>query len=907
VSLAAGDRLGPYRIEAPLGAGGMGEVYRARDTKLDRDVAVKVLPAHLAAAPDVLARFEREAKAVAALSHPGILAIHDFGRDGETSYAVMELLEGDTLRERLAGGPLPLRKAVEYAGQIAHGLAAAHARGIVHRDLKPENLFVTGDGRVKILDFGLARQDAAPAADDTHSPTLARATDPGSVLGTVGYMSPEQVRGRPADARSDIFSFGAVLHELLTGRRAFQRDTAAETMTAILKDEPAAFATGTDTTAAGLPPGLARLVSRCLEKNPEERFQSARDLAFALEAASTTSSTSVSAVTAGRAPAAWRRALPLVWLVAGGLVGTLATQRLGGVAPVEPPRMRALTFSGQDRDPAASPDGRLVAFSSARDGVSRIWIKQLQGGGEAPLTTGPDRSPRFSPDGSSVLFVRSEGGRQSAYRIGLVGGEPRKLIDDVYVADWFPDGTRLAFLRRGDMGSGAAARYSSLVGVCELASGREQILYKPEGNAALDLRVSPDGRTLGVIEGPLALNTRFEFALVDVAGAGVRKPLPPSHPLGCFAWSGATRLALARAGSALGDGTGVQSRVFLLDPASARERTLLFTAGLFPLAGQIDSRGGSCDVLGPGQLVLDQIDQRMNLEERDLAGAGAPRALTSGNSRDRQPAFAPDASRVVFSSNRSGNMDLWLLQTATGAVSQLTDDPAQDWDPGFTADGQKLLWSSDRSGNLEAWIAAADGSGARQLTHDGVDAENPTATRDGRFVVYSSGHPQRLGIWRIRLDGSEDTQLVKGGALVPDVAPDGRHVLFVTAAGAGARFIRVVAVETGAVLPFQIELRWPPGASGQVLYGRARWTPDGRRIAFIGSNAAGRSGVYLQDFVPGSDTSATRRAVVGFDPGTLTESFGVAPDGRRLVVSTLQESSSLQLAEGLPGLEPPRR
>ena len=200
--------------------------------------------------------------------------------------------------------------------------------------------------------------------------------------------------------------------------------------------------------------------------------------------------------------------------------------------------------------------------------------------------------------------------------------------------------------------------------------------------------MSPDGRTLGVIEGPLSLNTRFEFALVDVAGAGVRKPLPPSHPLGCFSWSGASRLALARAGSALGDGTGVQSRVFLLDPASARERTLLFTTGLFPLAGQIDSRGGSCDVLGPGQLVLDQIDQRMNLEERDLAGAGSPRALTSGNSRDRQPAFAPDASRVVFSSNRSGNMDLWLLQTATGAVSQLTDDPAQDWDPGFTADGQ---------------------------------------------------------------------------------------------------------------------------------------------------------------------------------------------------------------------------
>ncbi len=913
MSFAPGDRLGPYRIDAPLGAGGMGEVYRARDTKLDRDVAIKVLPAHLAEAPEVLARFEREAKSVAALSHPGILAIHDFGREGSTSYAVMELLEGETLRHRLAGGALPLRKAVDYAGQIAQGLAAAHARGVVHRDLKPENLFVTGDGRIKILDFGLARQDTAAGrgADDTHSPTLVRATDPGTVLGTVGYMSPEQVRGQEADARSDIFSFGAVLHEMLTGRRAFQRDTAAETMTAILKEEPAALASGIDTTAIGLPPGLARLVSRCLEKNREERFQSARDLGFALEAASTASSSQAFAVPASGARESWRRALPLAWAAAGVLVGALAMKWLGTPAPSEPPRTRALTFSGQDRDPAASPDGRLVAFASSRDGVSRIWIKQLQGGGEAPLTAGPDRAPRFSPDGSSVLFIRTDAVTRSVYRIGLVGGEPRKLVEDAFLADWLPDGATIAFARlrapQLAAGGGAPRRLASLVGVRELSSGRERILYSPEERAVSGLRVSPDGRTLALIEGPFVLNTRFELVLIDVASGSVRKAIEPGNPLGCLAWSGAGRLSLARAGSPLGDGSGTPSRIFLFDAGRREERTLLFTSGLFPLAGT-DSRSATCDGLGPGRLVLDQVEWRLNLSEVFLSsGAGTPRLLTSGNSRDRQPAYAPDASRIVFTSNRSGNMDLWMLETRSGALRQLTDDPAQDWDPGFTPDGRHVLWSSDRSGHLEIWMAGADGSGARQLTRDGVDAENPNATRDGRYVVYTSGNPERLGVWRIRPDGTEDKQIVPGAALVPEIAPDGRKVLLVTDARDGQRLIRVADIETGALVPFQIEVTWPTSASGQILYGRARWTPDGRRIAFIGSNAEGRSGVFLQDYVPGRDTSATRRVLTGFAPDTLTESLGVSPDGRSLVVATLQEYSSLTLAEGLAGLEPPRR
>src|SRR6202451_2099327 len=282
--LTAGTRIGPYDILAPIGAGGMGEVYKARDTRLGRDVAIKVLPASLAADPERLRRFEQEARAVAALSHPNILAVHDIGRHEGAPYLVSELLEGESLREILGRGPLSHRKAIDYAIQIANGLAAAHGKDIAHRDLKPDNIFVTRDGRVKILDFGLAKtvqkrtvhgQEAGLATMTAVAP----ATDIGTVMGTAGYMSPEEVRGAAVDCRTDIFSFGAVLYEMLSGSRAFKRDTPADTMAAILNDDPP------ETLESGrqVPPALDRIVRHCLEKAPEQRFQSARDLAFDLE------------------------------------------------------------------------------------------------------------------------------------------------------------------------------------------------------------------------------------------------------------------------------------------------------------------------------------------------------------------------------------------------------------------------------------------------------------------------------------------------------------------------------------------------------------------------------------------------------------------------------------------------
>src|SRR5664279_3708593 len=308
MTIPAGTKLGPYEILSPLGAGGMGEVYRARDTRLGREVAVKVLPASFSQDADRLKRFEQEARAAGVLNHPNITAVHDIGTstgDG-APYIVTELLEGETLRARLAGGAIAVSKAIDYAVQIAKGLAAAHEKGIIHRDLKPENLFLTNDGRVKILDFGLAKltQPEGQSGPQTNLPTAAAATEPGVVMGTLGYMSPEQVKGKPADQRSDLFSFGAILYEMLSGVRAFHRDSAAETMSAILREEPPDLSA----TNKSVQPGLERIVRHCLEKNPEERFYSARDLAFDLEALSGLSGTSEAAAKfpGARSRPSWR-------------------------------------------------------------------------------------------------------------------------------------------------------------------------------------------------------------------------------------------------------------------------------------------------------------------------------------------------------------------------------------------------------------------------------------------------------------------------------------------------------------------------------------------------------------------------------------------------------------------------
>src|SRR5262245_59411086 len=362
--LVTGTKLGRYEIRSKLGAGGMGEVYQGRDTQLGRDVAVKVLPTTVSTDPDRLRRFEQEACAASALNHPNILVVHDIGAHDGAPYVVSELLEGETLRKRIGGTPLAQRRAIDYALQITNGLAAAHGKGIIHRDLKPDNIFITNDGRAKILDFGLAKLTQLDGnQSQTDLPTRRVDTDPGVVMGTVGYMSPEQLQGRPLDQRSDIFSFGAILYEMLSGRRAFHGESAAETMSAILKEDPPELSDLNKSVS----PGLERLVNHCLEKNPEARFHSARDVAFALESLSGSGPTSAQAVI----PAVgWRRMKPrevIAWSVAAVAVLALALLLIlnSRRAPAETHAVRfaipaptKTTFGSV----AISPDGQRMAF-----------------------------------------------------------------------------------------------------------------------------------------------------------------------------------------------------------------------------------------------------------------------------------------------------------------------------------------------------------------------------------------------------------------------------------------------------------------------------------------------------------------------------------------------------------------
>lgn len=488
MTLASGSRLGPYEIVSSLGAGGMGEVFRAKDARLGREVAIKVLPRELASDPDRLARFEREARAVAALSHPNILAIHDFGAEGDTTYAVLELLEGETLRAKLKTGPLPLRKVLDYGAQLATGLAAAHDKDIVHRDLKPENIMVTPDGRIKVLDFGLARTDAE--SDVAEGATRTHATEAGLVMGTLGYMSPEQARGKRADRRSDVFALGCVLYEMVTGKRAFPGDSQAESFSAILRDDPPAMSLS----GRQVPAVLQSVVTRCLEKDPDQRFQSARDLAFTLQAV-TIEGTAISGLLA---PAA-RLRLPRLRTVAS-IIALFALSILSGIfagrRPASTPLVRQITF---DR-------GTVRAARFTNDLTSIVYSAAWGGRPVRTFMTRADSENRESTDlglpDAGLLSISDKGQMAVALdqkydawladgrlaEVELLGKNPRPLLDSVREADWLPGSSEMALVRR--------------------VEGRDRVEF-PMGKVVFEsagyvshLRVSPGGDRVAFLDHP---------------------------------------------------------------------------------------------------------------------------------------------------------------------------------------------------------------------------------------------------------------------------------------------------------------------------------------------------------------------------------------------------------------------
>jgi Tol biopolymer transport system component len=513
--VAAGQTFGNYQVVSLIGAGGMGEVYRARDRRLERDVAIKVLPARFADDPDRLRRFEQEARAAAALNHTNILAVYELGVHAGSPYVVTELLEGETLRDALRAGPLPPRKALEYAQQIARGLSAAHDKGIVHRDLKPENLFLPHDGGVKILDFGLAKlTHAETAGAATSAPTMPSQTDPGTVMGTMGYMSPEQVRGQATDHRTDIFTLGAILYEMLSGRRAFRGDTPADTASAILREDPPDFSD----TARNLPPGVEHIVRHCLEKNPAERFQSARDLAFDLERLSGLSGTTsaLRAVDEARPRARWKP-----WLAVAALLAVVAAAYFAGrnlaAGPSAATRSDRLTFRrGFVWTARFAPDGQTIVYGATWDGKPMEVFTTRPGSPESrSLGFANADVLAISSTGELALlinhrFAQTFASRGTLARVPLSGGAPREVLEDVAEADWSPDGSSLAVVRY-------------------LPEGGQQLEY-PIGKALYstrdgfigNIRISPKGDRIAFLDHPGAGDDQGFVAVVDLEGKVTR-------------------------------------------------------------------------------------------------------------------------------------------------------------------------------------------------------------------------------------------------------------------------------------------------------------------------------------------------------------------------------------------------
>ena len=685
----------------------------------------------------------------------------------------------------------------------------------------------------------------------------------------------------------------------------FHSSTTPETLTAIIRDEPPGEASG-----APLPPAVRRIVSRCLEKNPEARYGSTRDLARDLRDLAVMPSGATAAAAPAIAAGLPRRGIwPFVLVGAAALlVGAALATWLRRPVTAEPIRVHPLTYSGADTEPAASPDGRLIAFTSWRDGVPRIWIKQIAGGGEAPVTAGPDGVARFSPDGSSLIFVHDVGKKQAVYRIGLVGGEPRPVLDDASAADWSPDGRRILFVQSSSSGTS-----HTRIGVLDLETGRERIVADEGNRFVHSPRWSPDGRRIAWASGSFS-GPDWEVRAVDAAGGRVQDLCrqTPGFQIGGVTWSGSGRdLFFVQSPIVMGDDAGSGSRVIRCDTASDRRRTLFWGEGLVWTNSSV-SEVTPMDVLAPGRLVFSERTRRANLREFALGASGAvgtPRLLAEGSAIDRQPAYSPDGSKILFSSNRGGNLDLWIIDRKSGAIRQFTDDPAQDWDPAWTADGKQVLWGSDRgSGHLEIWSANADGSGAHQVTHDGISAQNPGETPDGRWVVYWSGNTAKMGLWKIHPDGTGAVPLLADqNPALGDTSPDGRYALLVVQDPQNLRnTIRFVEIESGKLVPFTIEVPYTVGAPA-IIWGRARWSPDGKSIYYVGENAKGLSGIYVQDFAPGRDTSASRREVAGFSRDYVTESFDISRDGAFLTLSASQQSSSIMVAEGVPGALPPAR
>jgi eukaryotic-like serine/threonine-protein kinase len=837
MALAPGTRLGQYEILAPLGAGGMGEVYRARDTALRRDVAIKLVSATFSKDSERLRRFTQEAQSTAALNHPNILSIYQIGEHESGPYIVSELLEGQTLRQVIHAGPLPARRAIDYANQIARGLAAAHSKGIIHRDLKPENIFVAKDGRVKILDFGLAKLVEQAPKDAGDSPTLTAGTEAGLVLGTAGYMSPEQIRGEPVDPRSDIFSFGVVLYEMLAGRHAFLSKSGAETMAAILKEHPAPIDANRD-----VPPALHRILQHCLEKDPAARFQSSQDLAFDLDSLSSVSSqqSRIEAVNPGRS--SWKPAAFSAFVLGALAIGAFLTWRHSQIAS---PEWHRLAFSrGTIGAARFAPDGQTIIYSASWNGKPfDIYTTRAESAESRALGLQKTNLLGVSSRGElavdrSIEVIGAGIFTGTLARVSLEGGTPREIMPNVQFADWASDGSTMTIVHLVQGHS-----------VLEFPPGH--VLAESGGRLAFP-RISPSGDQIAFIEYPDPGQDAGNVVLVNQKGE--KKILAEKWtdltglawtPNGKEVWF--TGTPTSKEGALYGLSLNGRLRLLVNGPADlqlmdiARDGRALLTSmhwraemyGIFP--GDKAQRDlGGLDFPLPFDLSLDS---RTLLYYEAGEGGGAnytsylqtmdgspPLKLGEGEctgiSRDGEWA-------VCFSPKQPS--PLVLLPTKAGSSRTLPKDQLIHTFASWLPDGKGLLLLASEPGHaMRLYVQYLDGQPAHPISPDGITTLIPRVSPDGKWVA-ANNYLDKIFVFPV--DGGNPLEIpgIQEEEAIAGWSEDGRSIYV---ANVGELPIRVYRVE---VATGKRELRMtlsPPDPTGVNYLGPVLVAPDAKYYVF---------------------------------------------------------------------------